>query len=115
MPPVLQLGGEVDGAQVRPAARPARTAHRVGHPGAGAQPVHARPSHRARHVDHERTARARTADLQGRGRPGPRGDRSVTAPRVEDREHREAEQREAAEEELARGELGHAAKLGGIP
>jgi hypothetical protein len=35
-------------------------------------------------------------------------------PRVEDREHHEAEQREAAEQELARGELGHAAKLGGI-
>jgi hypothetical protein len=65
-------------------------------------------------MDHERAAGIRAADLPRRGRPGPRGDRSVTAPGIEDREDHEPEQREAAEEELARGELGHAAKLGGI-
>ncbi len=69
---VLQLRGEVDRAQVGAVPRAARALHGVGHARARAQPVDARPAHRARDVHDQRAALLRSLHLQRRPRAGAR-------------------------------------------
>ena len=56
--PSVSRAARLSESRSRVAAGAARPAHRRGHPRAGRQPVHPRPPHRARHVDHEPAAPA---------------------------------------------------------
>jgi len=104
LPPVLELGRQVERRQVGPATRAPRPADRVEHPRPRRQPVHARPPHGARHV-HDEPSAAAAVGVGHMDRCG--GGRRVVAPQVARAQQHHDQQAERPQEQHVAGGVGH--------
>ena len=110
---VLDLGRQVDLAQVRARGRSAGAADRVVDPRARAHAVDARRADRAGHVDGDRAAPLAAAVHPDRRRRPTPALAATAAREVPRAEQGNGDDGERAGGELARGEIGHGSKLRG--